>query len=118
MLPIDSVKLVMMLMNAALSVTEPIAGFQITGEWVWSHFVQVVKINAKPPQDSASAPGLRSPPVPHVPSTSRHDGVSQISSSSKGSKQIFVRYHEICPLQEGIRMIGRECVLIMKCRIL
>jgi len=44
MLPIDSVKLMMMLMNAALSVTEPIAGFQITGEWVWSHFVQIVKI--------------------------------------------------------------------------
>jgi len=76
MLPIDSVKLVMMLMNAALSVTEPIAGFQITGEWVWSHFVQVVKISAKPPQDSASALGLRSHSRPPVPSTSRHDGAS------------------------------------------
>jgi hypothetical protein len=64
MLPIDSVKLMMMLMNAALSVTEPIAGFQITGEWVWSHFVQIVKISAKPPQDSASALGLRN----HTPS--------------------------------------------------
>ena len=67
MLPIDSVKLVMMLMNAALSVTEPIAGFQITGEWVWSHFVQVVKISAKPPQDSASALGLRSHSRPTRP---------------------------------------------------
>jgi hypothetical protein len=76
MLLIDSVKLVMMLMNAALSVTEPIAGFQITGEWVWSHSVQVVKsalsLHKTAPQPSA----CEVTPVPPVPSTSRHDGAS------------------------------------------
>lgn len=101
MLAIDSVKLVIMLRNAALSVTEPIAGFRsevVVGCGRISCRVSksALSLHKTAPQPSAcEVTSLSS--VPSTPSTSRHDAVSRSSPSSKGSEQIFARYHEICP---------------------
>lgn len=89
MLAIDSVKLVIMLRNAALSVTEPIAGFRsqvVVGSGCARISCRVSKsalsLHKTAPQPSACEV-TSLPSVPSTLSTSRHDAVSRISSSSK-----------------------------------